>query len=567
MAAEKGPMGIDSQKRHRRSGLAGGRPPGWLVVGVIALGLCAPRASFGVTSDSPEVKKLVGAGLAFLEKPFNTAADPNSLRVGGKCAVALAFLKAHKPDHPRVKEAVEACRAAMTGDQKVDNYSNGLAIVFLCELGSKKYSREIQWYLDLLHKRQKTHGGWGYDGNNPEQADKETGDTSQTQYATLGYWEAYHHGFRIEPESLERAADWLLRTQDPSGCWGYQGVVASGSQRIQQSDIRPSMLAAGLSSTLICSDLLSIAPADDSQPGEGGGGALPPSVKPAGSEQDASRLQVLQVRTNRFTADDLHKAIDLAQGWMDKNYVVDVGPFEHYYLYTTERYQSFRELLSGITDEDPKWYNDGYKFLAAHQEKDGQWRAACGPAVDTAFSILFLLRSTQKSIRSTLGEGSLVAGRGIPTNVAKARMRGNQIVVEQMQTKVEDLLSLVDDADQARLDDLARDPTNLVVDKVDEKSARRLEQLARGGEPQVRLLAVHALGKTGNLDYVPTLIYALTDPDRRVVIEARDGLRYISRRFDGFGPPDDFNDKQRYEAVDAWKNWYRPLRPNVLPGK
>jgi len=94
-----------------------------------------------------------------------------------------------------------------------------------------------------------------------------------------------------------------------------------------------------------------------------------------------------------------------------------------------------------------------------------------------------------------------------------------------------------------------------------------LEQLARGGEPRVRLLAVHALGRAGNLDYVATLIYALTDPDRRVVIEARDGLRFVSRRFDGFGPPDDFTDKQRFEAVDAWKDWYRTLRPTAIPNK
>ena len=276
---------------------------------------------------------------------------------------------------------------------------------------------------------------------------------------------------------------------------------------------------------------------------------------------------MVRVVTSRFDAGDLRKSIEMARGWMEKNYTIDVGRYEYYYLYTTERYQSFRELRDGITEDEPKWYNDGFEFLTSHQKKEGYWNAGCGDNVDTAFALLFLLRSTQKTIRSTLGEGSLVSGRGVPVNVAKAKLRGNQIVVEQVQTKVDDLLSLIDDADQSRLDDLARDPTNLVVDQVDEKSARRLEQLARGGEPQVRLLAVHALGRAGNLDYVPTLIYALTDPDRRVVIEARDGLRFISRRFDGFGPPDDFNDKQRYEAVDAWKDWYRSLRPNAIPNK
>jgi len=127
------------------------------------------------------------------------------------------------------------------------------------------------------------------------------------------------------------------------------------------------------------------------------------------------------------------------------------------------------------------------------------------------------------------------------------------------------MLSLIDDAETGRLDDMARDPTSLVVDQVDERSARRLQQLVRGGDPEVRLLAVRALGRSGNLDYVPTLIYALSDPDARVVLEARDGLQFISRRFEGFGPPNDFTEQQRFEAVDAWKRWYRSLRPGALP--
>ena len=97
-----------------------------------------------------------------------------------------------------------------------------------------------------------------------------------------------------------------------------------------------------------------------------------------------------------------------------------------------------------------------------------------------------------------------------------------------------------------------------------DKSARRLQQLVHGGEPEVRLLAVRALGRTGNLDYVPTLLYALTDPDHRVVLEARNELRFISRTFDGLGPPEDFTEQQRYAAIDAWKKWYRSIRPSAV---
>ncbi|MEX0612750.1 MAG: HEAT repeat domain-containing protein, partial [Pirellulales bacterium] len=125
-------------------------------------------------------------------------------------------------------------------------------------------------------------------------------------------------------------------------------------------------------------------------------------------------------------------------------------------------------------------------------------------------------------------------------------------------------LMLLDEGDDGLLDELARDPAQLVVEEVDSQSARRLQQLVRGGEPEVRLLAVRALGRSGNFDYVPSLLYALTDPDPRIVLEARDGLRFISRKFDGFGPPDDFTEQQRYEAVDAWKKWYQSLRPTAV---
>ncbi|MEX2092241.1 MAG: hypothetical protein WD971_06170, partial [Pirellulales bacterium] len=223
--------------------------------------LLASAPVFATRSDSPEVRELVEAGLAVLEQPIDEQQDAYAVRLGGKCIVGLAFVKAGKPTHSRVDEAIAAVRAAMTSDGKIDVYSNGIVIVFLCELDPKRYQREIQWYLDLLHKRQKEHGGWGYDGNSIEGYNLTTGDTSQTQYGSLGYWSAYRHGFQISPESLERLTQWLLRTQDPAGCWGYQGVLSESSQRVEQNQINCSMLAAGLGSTLICADLLDAAPA------------------------------------------------------------------------------------------------------------------------------------------------------------------------------------------------------------------------------------------------------------------------------------------------------------------
>jgi hypothetical protein len=249
---------------------------------------------------------------------------------------------------------------------------------------------------------------------------------------------------------------------------------------------------------------------------------------------------------------------------MDRNYSVNMEAKTFYYLYGLERYKSFQESFDLTQDPSPKWYNDGYEYLASKQAANGSWAGYCGANCDTAFSILFLLRSTQKSIHAKLGEGSLLAGRGLPTNLSRAKLHNGQLIVEQVHTKVDELLSMIDDGNDAKLDDLARDPSQLVVDRVDEKSARRLQQLLRGGEPEVRLLAVRALGRTGNLDYVPSLLYALTDPDRRIVLEARNELRFISRNFDGPGPPDDYTEEQRYQALDLWKKWYLAIRPSAV---
>jgi hypothetical protein len=538
---------------------------------ILALSVAfATKPSAAITSDSPEVRQLIEKGLAAIEKPGDESYDFYARFLGGRCVVGLAFAKAGKPEHARVNEAVAAVRTAMTSGEKIDVYSNGIVIVFLCELGADRYRREIEWYLDLLKKRQKDVGGWGYDGNSSEGHDLPTGDTSQTQYASLGYWSAYRHGFQISPDSLERLTQWLLKTQDPGGAWGYQGKVSPTSVRVPQDNIGCSMLAAGLGSTLICADMLDAVPVSYGDPS--GWSAedllledLPPALKAAREEAEKNRPGAVKIRSGKINMADLLESVELGRKWMDKNYTVEIGKYTFYYLYATERYQSFYELLEGVIEEEPKWYNDGYEYLRTHQHPEGGWSSGCGKSVDTAFAVLFLLRSTQKSIQTTLGEGTLTAGRGIPANVSRAKMRGNQIVVEQVQSSVEEMLGMIDDSDQSRLDELARDPKNLVVAQVDAASARRLQQLVRGGEPAVRLLAVRALGRTGDLDYVPTLIFALTDPDREVVLEARDALEFISRRFNGYGPPDGFTEKQRYDAVDGWKNWYRSLRPGALP--
>ena len=72
------------------------------------------------------------------------------------------------------------------------------------------------------------------------------------------------------------------------------------------------------------------------------------------------------------------------------------------------------------------------------------------------------------------------------------------------------------------------------------------------------------MGKTRNLDHVPLLIHALEDDNLDIARAARDSLRRMSRRFRGFGMPDDPDEVQRHRAVSQWQAWYLAIRPDAV---
>jgi hypothetical protein len=70
-----------------------------------------------------------------------------------------------------------------------------------------------------------------------------------------------------------------------------------------------------------------------------------------------------------------------------------------------------------------------------------------------------------------------------------------------------------------------------------------------------------ALGRANDLRVVPTLIEGLSDPDAACQTEARNALRFISKRIDVREPPDDATAAQRAAAIAYWKKWYLTVRP------
>ena len=514
--------------------------------------LCLLGAASAYTPESPEVRDALDRAVGFLESKKAT-----DHRVGAKALVGMALIK-HRGgvNHPTVIAAVQAIQDSLSGaadpsKMNMDIYSAGLSVIFLCTADPVTYAPEINALLKYLQIRQKPHGGWGY----PQ---KETGDTSMTQYGVLSAWEAKHNGFRVPLGTIEGVTLWLLRTQDPSGAFGYQGKVSQNFVPVQQREMRPSMATAGLGSVYICANMLQMAARAREKTD------LPPALKEVKLKEEE---KAERVRTN-IDARLVREVQARGNRWMAANYQINPPAWTHYYLYALERYWSFREAAEGVPEDAPNWYDDGVDFLLDTQADDGSWKSGAGLAADTSFAALFLLRSTKKSIERarSFGDGTLIGGRGLPRHTSRVLIRGGNVVAKPLMGTAQKLLAVMGDLDNPdhvdALEALAQLPPEEARTLV-AKQADRLRELAGGASPEARLAAVRTLGKTRQLDHVPTLLYALTDPDPAVVRAARDSLRLISRKFKGFGLPDEPTEAELREAIKKWKAWYLAIRPDA----
>jgi hypothetical protein len=515
--------------------------------------LLGPRPAGAVTPDSPEVKSTINKALKYLEQ----ADDP---RLGGKCLIGMAFLKNGADEsHPKIAAAVASCQAHAKGDAasiRSDIYSTGIAIIFLCSLNPSKYSPEIIKFKDSLESRQKPHGGWGY-------PDKPTGDTSMTQYGVLAYWEMQAVGLPPSVQSTEKVANWILRTQDPRGNWGYQGkegeVLGSRLDLVKQDSEKQGMTAAGLGCTYMTADLLKLSEF---------------TVTPDASLPDALR-PVLQggqkALTDKVDLRQIRAAQSRGKDWMKENFKIDPGGFVHYWLYALERYQSFREASEG--NKDSSWYNEGYRYLRETQERDGSWPGATEnmEAVNTAFGALFLLRSTKKAIErsKSFGAASLLAGRGLPGAAKEVRIRAGQIVPKEISLTTAQMIDTLQQPESPQYRGVAADVLVLSEQLQSSPAAEQSEYLAklRGltatGARDARLAAVQVLGKLRDIDAGPALILALDDADWQIVQAADQSLQMLGRRISARLLGETPDPAARDAAKTDWKKWYLAVRPDA----
>jgi hypothetical protein len=531
-----------------------------LALRVVAVGLIcilSGQSARAYDPKSPEVLELVNRGIAYIENGKEAGNLDNEL--GATCVCALAcYAHTGNPQHPLVQRALtEIRRDIQEGSQHVShsNYSTGLAMILLGSIDAAAYRQEMQALINAVNQRQMPGGGWSY----PAHA---TGDTSQTQFACLGLWMAHRQGVPIEIPVIERVTNWLLRTQAPNGAFGYQGKDPGNFTRIAQERTTESMGVAGTASLYVCGEILGFIPPKEEKR-EGAPEAL----------RLASRGQKRVVLAKEVDLARWKDGVNAGDNWITRNVGIENHinggvTQQYYYMYTIERYWAFRELTVANPDPEPAWYNSGIDYLRKNIEKDGCWTSGNSSKIDTAFAVLFMLRSSQRTLKRIIDEqGTLTAGKGaLPDDLTEIKQtRDGKIVSLQETPAVENLLSMLEDKDAplSKFLDGMPDQLELASDPATRaQQITRLRRLAINGSFQARLTAVKTLSRIRDLENAPALIYAVTDPDTRISRAASNGLRFISRKFNGPLVADDATEQQKRAASVVWKEWYLGIRPD-----
>lgn len=505
----------------------------------LLLGSCVGHA----TSATAQVDPIAARGLAYLRTKGSSAGG-----VGESALAALAMIKGDVPaGDPALVGAINALRSRFGSSSYTPEkgsggeiYEAGVVIIALSNHDAEAHRAEIQAAADFLIGKQNANGSWDYQG-------RTAGDTSISQYAVLGLWEAENAGIRVDPAIWDRAAAWYLSTQGSGGGWTYH---PDGGR-----DDTVSMTAAGVGSLLIC--LRQLAPYRAVEK------SVNPLLIPLVPESERRRF----VATTSIASINggIRSGIAWLAGTLNAGVGQNVGPSPFYALYGIERVGALADQATlGRVD----WFNEGRRYLASTQQANGSFNVRFGDVPETAWAVLFLTKSTAKTIKRIqvrrLGSGTLVGGRGLPKDLSQVSVAGGKVIARPMDGAVEGMIAALEDP---RVDDASSALAGLIARYGAEGSQalapheERFRKLLADPDQGVRRVAAWALARCGDPAAAPVLIKALGDPDEGVVREARLGLQLMARLIEGYGPPDGAPPEERERAAARWTAWYESIRP------
>jgi hypothetical protein len=507
------------------------------------------------SDDDPRVKAAIARAVAWYRtKEPRMATGELSLAIHALAKIRSKYADLVPPNDPYLDTLVEALRARCQGtfvpsrSSGPDNYEAGCAAMALSAVDGQLYRPEVEVVAKYLMGKQNSAGAWHYAGN------QTGGDTSQTQYAILGLWEAADGAGVPVPRSVfDRAAQFLVSTQDPSGGFSYHPL--------SRKDPTHNMTVGSLGSLYICRDHL------------------------PGGKRKNTRGVLLQVQETeekvddspvQTTPDQIKAAIERATAWATENFTMERprgesdtggGRFHLYFLYALERWATLANLkeIAGLD-----WYAEGAKILLAKQDRDGGWKGGDGDVVQTSFACLFLIRSTHRSRlqhERRLGRGTLISGKGLPSNLQELEQEGGRLRQRAIRNKTTELLTMIETGTQ--VEGAAR---GLLAEMYTKKwsaageEGDRLRKILQKGMREKKseeiIVALRLLAVTGDYRVTPLLIDAMYyEEDEEVQLAARDALCLLSRRFPGSYKGSTVEDWQK--EIDAWKAWYLTVRPEA----
>lgn len=533
-----------------------------------AVAFDGPRQSTNV----PRFDAAVDRALAYL----HGAVEKTEQHAGHQVLAAYAMLKCGVPkSDPFVAKAIAAAVGRSNGSQyrpmsAYDHiYGSGVDSMLLVDLDAKDlYLPNLQVISNYVQAAQRADGSWS-DG--PQQP----GDVSMSQYGVLALWACQRGGANINPASLDRATDFLMKKGNSDGGWGYRPGTTAGPGAGASTH---NMTMAGGGAIGICRLLLH-GLRNPPKPEKKDDDLLPGGLTKIDPLADAvpfgSAFPDYQPQNSGGALD---ARVDRAFGWNLANFQ-PVSRVEHnlYYYYCLERAAAVGDL-GKINGED--WfivYGDGLLTL---QAADGSFNTHTGPVVGTCFALLYYMKSTDQILKKMYGLGQQLADRGNPFGDKKKKEP------TELDRLIADIANMdfdkLDETPVEVADEIVRsvlsidDPEKLVGQEV------KLKSLMKHPNDKVRSAAVWALGRTGDFKLVPLMLDGIRDNSVDVNIEAIQALRFIARRPQGFGetlaPFASLGTEDqikiaaaeerlrlatpwREKALKDWSNWYFSVRP------
>ena len=542
------------------------------------------------TPEHPFVKEMADRAVKALQKGHNNE--------GHNTMAALAIVehgKRYNKSVPRgnkvVQSAVEhirqQCKSQSFYNEK-ETYYPAIALILLAEVDAARNHDQIVFLLDVLKKRQNADGSFTYKNEN-------NADCSQTQFAGLAMWVAKSHDFDVDIPMAKNTLNWFCRVTR-GGQWAYKYTTAGAPT----GPPTLSMQAAGISSVYLLADMLQLNRrvvdlTSGARRNEGLG--LPNTVHiyvpPTDGKGKAKRTDGPLTNFDRGLLGGTQNAGNRS---FESTFDYKYPSWNYYYLYALERYCYFREQAEGDLGGGKfrNWYDGGVQFLAQQQQGNGSFKKThnlTSEVTSTAFAVLFLVRSSE-IISLPPAEGQTNGDIGFGDGVLR-RTNTGKIVDSQAEQDLGAMIALLKENETLSSEQLERINESLKKQIVefrnqDEKSRAEVQAFLRsmvGARNYYRrLIAVRFLAGEQDMDNVPGLIYAVSDPDFRIAYEAHQGLRLISRKIDSMKLSRTTRDNARRDPgplerdspqiistmrsefnsmENRWSDWFLKIRPNA----